>query len=66
MATTSGIGSVLDVNGIVTSLMNVEKAPLTKVATQKNGISITNFSIRHPQKCIVHIPNLRKCTFKLI
>ncbi len=37
MATTSGIGSVLDVNTIVSNLMNVERAPLTKVATQKTA-----------------------------
>lgn len=37
MATTSGIGSVLDVNTIVSNLMSVEKAPLTKVATQKTA-----------------------------
>lgn len=37
MATTSGIGSVLDVNTIVSNLMNVERAPLNKVATQKTA-----------------------------
>lgn len=37
MATTSGIGSVLDVNTIVSNLMSVERAPLTKVATQKTA-----------------------------
>ena len=33
----SGIGSVLDVNAIVSSLMSVERAPLNKVATQKTA-----------------------------
>lgn len=37
MATTSGIGSVLDVNTIVSNLMKVERAPLNKVATQKTA-----------------------------
>jgi flagellar hook-associated protein 2 len=37
MATTSGIGSVLDVNTIVSNLMSVERAPLNKVATQKTA-----------------------------
>jgi flagellar hook-associated protein 2 len=32
-----GIGSGLDVNAIVSSLMNVERAPLTKVAAQKTA-----------------------------
>jgi len=55
MATTSGIGSVLDVNTIVSNLMSVERAPLTKVATQKNSISITNFSLRYTKKCTVYL-----------
>ncbi|HPV31723.1 MAG TPA: flagellar filament capping protein FliD [Methylotenera sp.] len=33
----SGIGSGLDVNGIVTSLMNVERKPLDQVAKQKTA-----------------------------
>lgn len=37
MATTSGIGSVLDVNTIVANLMAVEQAPLNKIATQKSA-----------------------------
>jgi flagellar hook-associated protein 2 len=35
--TTTGIGSGLDVESIVTSLMNVEKKPLTAVATEKTA-----------------------------
>lgn len=36
--TSTGVGSGLDVNSIITSLMSVEKRPLTQLQTQASGI----------------------------